>query len=298
MPFIYLYHMFDKSKGWGCNKFPDNSEEKDFCQLASKKIKFKYKKIKDLLRAVADSVIMDVNSDISKKIKFVKEDDEYFSENLKLLTKLEEKLAPLCDRNEETFRIFKYELASKFVILKEINKKFVWDEMSMLETNYSALAYVLTRLREKDKSKDSFEYSFRRYFEGVHMEHLPANKQDLTAFQKLVLNYLAESLDDMDNEIIGDVLHTIKSTYRIGASAEQDAYRELKKNFDIVIKFSGDFSFADALGVDFLIYDEEYKWIPVQVKNNFSKCYRNTKFCNNVCMGKENYKWRIETYLD
>ncbi len=115
------------------------------------------KDVKRLLSDVAFIVIMDVNDVISKKIKYVKEDDEYFKKNFENFRTLEEKLSEQCELNKETFEDFKVNLSSKFVILKELNEKFVWDEMSMLETNYSALAYVLTKFREKDGSKNSFE---------------------------------------------------------------------------------------------------------------------------------------------
>ncbi len=114
--------------------------------------------------------------------------------------------------------------------------------------------------------------------------------------QKTVLNYLAESLNEFDNEIIVGVVDTIKGTYGIGKNSEIQAYRELEKTFSSVIKFSGDFSFADSLGVDFLVFDDGIGWVPVQVKTSFINCYRNTKFCNSVCMGKENGRWRMESY--
>jgi hypothetical protein len=288
--------MSDKRTQWGCNRFDIHSEEKDFCQLASRKIKFKMKDVKRLLSDVAFIVIMDVNDVISKKIKYVKEDDEYFKKNFENFRTLEEKLSEQCELNKETFEDFKVNLSSKFVILKELNEKFVWDEMSMLETNYSALAYVLTKFREKDGSKNSFESCFNKYFLGTYMQDLPDYKQDLTIFQKLVLNYLAESLNEFDNEIIVGVVDTIKGTYGIGKNSEIQAYRELEKTFSSVIKFSGDFSFADSLGVDFLVFDDGIGWVPVQVKTSFINCYRNTKFCNSVCMGKENGRWRMESY--
>ncbi len=288
--------MSDKRTEWGCNRFPVFSEEKDFCQLASKKIKFKVKSVKKLLGDVAYSVIMDVNDDISKKIKYVKEEDEYFTENFKNFRILEEKLSTQCLLNQETFEDFKVKLSSKFVILKELNEKFVWDEMSMLETNYSALAYVLTKFREKDGSKNSFESCFNKYFLGTYMQDLPDSKQDLTIFQKLVLNYLAESLNEFDNEIIEGVVDTIKGTYGMGKRSEVEALRELEKTFSKVIKFSGDFSFADSLGVDFLVYDDGLGWVPVQVKTSLMNCYRNTKFCISMCMGKENGRWVMKAY--
>jgi len=198
--------------------------------------------------------------------------------------------------NKQTFEDFKVKLSSKFVILKELNKNFVWDEMSMLETNYSALAYVLTKFREKDGSKNSFESCFNKYFLGTYMQDLPESKQDLTVFQKLVLNYLAESLDEFDNGIIVGVIDTIKGTYGMGKRSETEALRELERNFSKVIKFSGDFSFADSLGVDFLVYDDGVGWVPTQVKTSFINCYRNTNFCSSMCMGKENGKWIMKLY--
>ena len=288
--------MSNKRTEWGCNRFPAYSEERDFCQLASKKIKFKVKSVKKLLDDIAFIVIMDVNDEISKKIKYVKEDDEYFTENFNNFRILEEKLSEQCELNKETFDDFRLKISSKFVILKELNEKFVWDEMSMLETNYSALAYVLTKFREKDKSKNSFDSCFQKYFLGSYMQDLPESKQDLTIFQKLVLSYLADSLDEFDNEIIEGVVDTIKGTYGMGKRSEIEAYEELKNSFSKVIKFSGDFSFADSLGVDFLIFDDGLGWIPVQVKTSFMNCYRNTKFCNSVCMGKENGRWKTKTY--
>jgi len=290
--------MYNERVEWGCNRFAAYSEEKDFCQLASKKIKFKKKKIKELLNDVAYSVILDVNDDISKKIKYVKEEDEYFKDNFENFKELEQKLSKQCELNKQTFEDFKINLSSKFVILKELNKKFVWDEMSMLETNYSALAYVLTKFREKDGSKNSFESCFNRYFLGTYMQDLPDSKQDLTAFQKIVLNYLAESLDEFDSGIIEGVVETIKATYGMGKRSEVDALRELEKTFSKVMKFSGDFSFADSLGVDFLVYDDGAGWVPTQVKTSFINCYRNTNFCFSMCMGKEKGRWVMKTYDD
>lgn len=280
-------------KEFGCFYFAKGSQNREFCEKIAepefKKPSIK-KDVQHRLKEIKDIVLASENKQLMQKVKEYSEKDDFFRENRNNLTNLETLLSPICEKNKDTIDNFKKELSSRFLFLKKEGENFVWDELSMLNTNYSALAYVLTKFREKAEDYNaSFTQLYNKFFTGN------TEKMDLSPFQRLVYNYLEETLDEWQKKTIKETLEGIAETYRRGKIAEDEAVEYLTKFYEL-IKFSGDFSFADALGVDFILKRGE-EYFPLQVKSNYSACYENSRFCGGGCIGKDkNGKWKTCTH--
>lgn len=288
-------YKFEYEEVWGCEVLKKTDfPAYEWCKnIAQKEIAFKKTEVQYRLDQVAELVTESDNERLKEKIKFYSDNDPFFSENRNNLEVLDEKISGYCETNRNTIQNFKRNLSKKFVFMKAENEKYVWDSINMLNTNYSALAYIITKFREQLKLyNESFSNIYRTVFQGSFES---MERAELSLFQKLIYNYLVENLKEMDSEIIKDILFTIQKTYEIGEISEKQAYDILEKRVgpDKVLKFSGNFSFADKLGVDYLVYHKGIEqWVPVQVKSNFKSCYENKKFCTGVCMGKEKGKWK------
>ena len=177
-------------KDFGCYFFAENSPNREFCRKIAepefnkpsikKDVQFRLKEIKDI-------ILSSENEQLMKRVKEYSEQDEFFRENRDNLTNLEKLLAPVCERNKTTIENFKKELSTRFLFLKKQEEDFVWDELSMLNTNYSALAYILTKFREKSEDfNSSFSQLYNKFFIG------DTEKMDLSPFQRLIYNYLED----------------------------------------------------------------------------------------------------------
>jgi hypothetical protein len=280
-------------ESWGCNLFPENTEQKDWCKCTMGRIKAKYTLIQSEINKIAD--FLKSQTDLSNTIKFYKEDDPFFSDNLNNLNELANLLSS-CGKTNKTINEFKKDVAKKFLFVNKEEDKFTYSLLNRLNTNYSALAYILTDFRNrKDFKNSSFDDIFNSYF-GT-----PKDSMSESYFFNLIVNYLSskESLaHEKSKEIVDNILKTIKGTDDIGKKTEMEAYKYLVKKFgeNNVKDFSGDYSWVDFLGVDMLVNGRE-GWVPVQIKTNSNECKSNTRFCRNVCIGKKNNsEWDIKEY--
>lgn len=279
--------------GWGCNLFPDNSEEKDWCKCTMGRIKFKYNLVQSEIDKIAD--FLKSQTDLSNTIKFYKEDDPFFSDNINNLNKLAELLS-YCGKTKETIDKFKKDIAKKFLFVNKEEDKVTYSLLNRLNTNYSALSYILTNFRNRKGMKNnSFDDIFNSYF------YPPKDKMSESYFFNLIVNHLSSkesASHQKSKEIVDNVLKTIRGTDDIGKKTEMIAYKYLVENFgeDNVKDFSGDYSWVDFLGVDMLVNGRE-GWVPVQIKTNSNECKSNNRFCRNICMGKKNNnEWDIKEY--
>lgn len=284
---------------WGCNLFDDNSEEKDWCKCTMGRIKHKYDVVQKELDKIAD--FLKSQTDLSHTIKFYKENDPFFSDNINNLNELEELLSS-CDKTKKTIDDFKKDIAKKFLFVNKEEDKFTYSLLNKLNTNYSALAYLLTNFRGRKKMKnESFDDIFNLYFTPIQKYNNDRGEFSESYFFNLIVNYLSskDSLSHQKSkEIVDNVLKTIKGTDDIGKKTETDAYNYLVSKFgeNNVKDFSGDYSWVDFLGVD-MVVNGSNGWVPVQIKTNPTQCKSNKKFCRNICIGKKNNnEWDIKKY--
>jgi hypothetical protein len=272
---------------WGCNLFEVNSEDRDWCQCSMNRIKSKYQKIREVLEYIANR--MAEEPDLSKYVKHYSDTDPIFFDNIKNIENLAKKLKN-CENTKDTIDDFLIKIKKKFLFVTKQDTKFIYSSLTKLNTNYSALSYLLTSFRRRKKLKNS---SFDDIFKSYFIKPEGRDEAAESPFFNLIFNYLTESSvhHSESKKIIDDVLKTIRGTEEIGEKAEKEVYQWLSKKYgdNNVIKFSGDYSWADFLGVDLLLYIEN-EWIPVQIKNKVKDCTQNYGFCKNACIGKKDYR--------
>jgi hypothetical protein len=282
-------------EAWGCNLFEVKSEKREWCMNAQSKINNKKSKIQEQIDRIGKHLREDMNLSYSEKVKYYTEGDPFFNENVSNLKSAEELILPTCEKAKDTFDDFKSKLAEKFLFVDKENDKYTYNQLTKLNTNYTALSYLLTEFRSrKGLVGESFDQIFTKYFEN------PPNSLDESPFFNLIIEYFSKREEAVN--IMSGVLKTIKGTSDIGAESEKSAFKILSEHFDEenIKVFSGDFSWPDFLGIDMLVLEQDlgWGWVPVQVKTNIDKCYGNKKFCKNICIGKDKItkKWKIKIY--
>jgi hypothetical protein len=273
---------------WGCDLFT-NPNDKEFCSASSTKLQDR--KYKNIIFAILEKLKEDLKSeaysDLRNKIKTYTKEDKFFKKNIEQVQTLIDKVGSSCPdsvenikkkaNNESNKTLFVYEEK----VEDEIEHKY--SLLNKLNTNYTALAYILTKFREKQ----SHEYKSTEGFDTIYNDFFVKKREKIgeTEFYNLILNYFRKKLEKTEFETIQAVHNTIKQTTTIGQKTEKD-FEELLKiaNANYII-FSGDFSWVDMMGVD-LIWEANGKWFPVQIKTNQNTCYGNKIFCKNFCVGK------------
>lgn len=279
---------------WGCNLLPDKSEEKEWCESIKFKIKYKFSIIQDEIDRVAEFLKLEGNEDLIDNIKFFKEDDPFFSENLKNLVLLESLLVTTCPKAKESIETFKNDLANKYLFVEKQNNKFVYSQLNKLNTNYSALAFLITNFRTRHKlTGKTFDEVFNLFFRRNPPSY------DESKFFNLLIYYF--SGNEKAKEIFDQVFKSIKGTDSLGKKTEDQAFKYLNEFFDAenIKLFAGDYSWVDFLGVDALIFDNDFGWgwVPVQIKTSIRDCKGNYRFCKNMCIGRDDKKnWNILLY--
>lgn len=287
------------TNNWGCDLFDNNSEQKDWCRCSMGRItKNNYKTIiQNEIDRVSD--FMKGEADLSERIKFYSEEDPFFSNNISNLNELQKLLSPNCaEKTKKTIENFKKDLAKKFLFVDKEEDKITYSLLNKLNTNYSALSYILTNFRDRAQMKNkSFDDIFDAYFKPVTKYRNDAEETSESEFTNLLINFFSKKPEF--NEIIDNALKTIRGTDDIGKRTEMEAHDFLVKNFgqDNVKDFSGDYSWVDFLGVDMVVNSEKSGgWIPVQIKTSIEKCVPNKNFCKNVCIGKYRGEWEVRQY--
>jgi len=282
-------------EAWGCYLFEAKSEKREWCENAQSRIKYKKSKIQEQIDRVGKHLKEDKELSYSEKVKYYTETDSFFDENLANFNLAENLILPTCKKAKDTFDNFKKNLSEKFLFVDKENDKYTYNQLTKLNTNYTALSYLLTDFRSrKGLVGESFDQIFTKYFEA------PRNSMDESPFFNLIIEYFSDRPEAI--RIMNDVLKTIKGTGDIGAASELSTLTILSEHFgeENVIVFSGDFSWPDFLGIDMLVLEQDlgWGWVPVQVKTKLDKCYGNKKFCKNICIGKEKetQTWKIKIY--
>ncbi len=281
----------EKEGEWGCGLFPEGTEDREWCSYSSERIKNKKAAVQEQINKISELFRRPEFKDLLDNIKFFKKNDPFYQENINNMVKLKKRLLGTCNF-DNYLKKFKEDLAKQYVFVDKMAYKQKYNSISKLNTNYSALAYLLTWFRRDNKAKvynDPFNVVFDKFFVGSGKEDTMSE----SPFVNLIIDYYGRKEGAVD--VMKKVFDTIKSTSKIGENAEREAYIELRKKYKRVDQFSGDFSWVDMMGVDLMIYDNE--WIPVQVKNNFKDCLGNYRVCKNICMGKDRGVWKYQNYV-
>lgn len=271
---------------YGCYKLPMGSEIKDWCDSSAKYIANNVRPIKKIISNVQDELKKEENAHLKHNLKFFDKNDLFFSQNLENLKKLKE-LTEYCNSGKKAIAAFEETIPSKVIFVKKIGEIYEYSLLNKLNTNFSALAYLLTQYKLKNNlmSQPTLEV-FKKYFLGGE-------------FYKTLMNYFGDS--EYEVNLFKEVFNTITNTTKKGRETELKVIEILNKNFgkENVKDFAGDFSFVDMLGVDVLIYMKDLKkWVPVQIKTKIENCEGNDRFCENICISKtENGQWVVMKYV-
>jgi hypothetical protein len=279
---------------WGCNIFDEGSEQREWCENSIQKIKLKTKLITNIIENTKKLFTTESFEDLIQNIKIFNKDDEFFSSRLQ---QFEDIKSLLCDKAKNSLdEKFISKFSSKSIFIYKKEEKEEYSLINKLNTNYSALSYLLTKFREKENlAGKPFEEIFEKYF-GLNEKQKNEGKESV--FVNFLIDYFSKK-EDADI-LMRNVLTTIEATTKKGKKSEKEAYNLLVKKYgeENVIDFSGDYSFVDMLGIDFVVRTPTIKkYIPVQVKTGLEYCFGNGDLCENVCMGKDgNGQWVIQLY--
>ena len=285
----------NSQEAWGCNLLPKGSEDREWCDTAQTKLDWsRMRQIETQIAKIAESLRTDAELEFREKVKFYSEEDPFFSENIENLSKLKKYLSPTCDKAEDSIDNLLTNLHEKFLFVEKQGDKFVYSQLTKLNSNYSALAFLLAEYRRRKRLQGmTFDDVFNEYFvESSGLGESP--------FFNLIMNNFSKKFEAVN--LINGVLQTIENTDKIGKESEEQAYNILVQHFgeENVVVFSGDYSWADFLGADMIVQEDTlgWGWVPVQIKTKLRKCKPNKKFCKNICMGKKMFsnEWGIKLY--
>ena len=284
-------------KIWGCNLFPENSEEREWCQCAIPKVgdkeikKIVIKKVSEVINILKYDEFSDIRE---KKLLLFNNKDPFFKERSDKFIEVRDMLTSYCSKTNVTIPNFRTKIMADAVFIEKKDDKTEYTLLNKLNTNYTAGAYLLTIHRNRNKLLGkTFDFIFNDFFGNSEIR---ANRGQESKFVDFMLNFLTDKEDEV--EIMKEVFKTIQATTDIGIKTENEAHKFLNSKYGAqnVINYSGDYSFVDLFGIDFMVRGiEGYKdrYIPIQVKTNIEHLYGNTNVCVNVAMAKKNGKWMM-----
>jgi hypothetical protein len=282
----------------GCNNFPKNSENREWCEKVKPNIINKISDIEKKIDYVKSFLQLEGFEDLVHNIEIYKKDDPFFSYRLSQLEEVKKLLSGCDDFNKKIKEHLEKIERTAIFVNRNVNN-YEYSILNKLESNYSAIAFLLTTFREKNnliELKLDFNSIYNMYFKSEGGNESP--------FTNFLINYF--SLEDNDNikrkndkEIMKKVLATMEETTKMGAESEREAYEYLVSLFgnERVKDYTGDYSFVDMFGIDFMVYTKNLGWIPVQVKSSEKKVKGSSKLCNNLGMGKKDGKWEIKKFI-
>ena len=173
-------------KIWGCNLFPENSEEREWCQCATPKVGDKNKKsiVIKKVSEVINILKYDEFSDIrEKKLLSFNNDDPFFKERAEKFKEVRDMLIPYCSKtNGEngTIAQFRNKIMRDAVFIEKKDDKAEYTLLNKLNTNYTAVAYLLTIHRnKKNLLGKTFDYVFNDFLELRNMNQIRGENQNL-----------------------------------------------------------------------------------------------------------------------
>ncbi len=298
-----------------CNLISDR-KYREWCEKAEIKLSayttgYRYRVIKEV-KGFKTFIEKNNLEEYKKYIKEFNETDPFFKENLKNVNILKEHLKYCKEASKNIDKFIKTNIEPSFLFVYQDTTEMVYDIINKFNTNYTAIAYLLTKVIQLRNDSTKFKDIFNKYFneesekgEGEFFKKvfnkyfIEKSEKGESEFYKDLLNYLERKGPNL-NEKFDGVVHSIKKSSKQGLSTERYFEKFLSsKNIEYII-FAGNFSFVDLMGVDFMIKDEGL-WIPVQVKSDVSHCKNNEEFCQNYCVAPNKYgnsKWIIYDYKD
>jgi hypothetical protein len=277
----------------GCNNFPEKSEIREWCDNSKQKIQLKINDIKEKIEYVKSLLTSGYYDDLLDNIEFYNEEHSFFSDRISQLNEVKSYLSG-CTNFNSSIEEYLNTIRNKSIFVKRETDKWEYYILNKLESNYSALAFLLTTFREKNNLINlPFDSVFNRYF---IINDSQLNNGEESYFTNFLINYFSGGKNEV--EIMKKVLDTMEETTKIGAERERDAYEYLVSLFgsENVKDYTGNYSFVDMFGIDFMVYSKTLGWIPVQVKSSEKYLFGSTKLCNNLAMGKKYGKWVIRRY--
>lgn len=278
----------------GCDYFHKKSYDYQWCKYIAEKSLSKNTRIASNAISIFKKEFLSEYKEGLRATKYNKE-HPFFTDRRKVVATTLGKFKNTCPKlyNYIIERMKKY--SQDFVIL---NAKGEYDLLNKLNTNWSALALLLTS-QLPEKYKDLKEYSFlqaQKYF------FQQKDDEGLTPFEKFMGTWEQEN----SSEIREKIYNTIISKSKEGQNIENEFF-EYIKNYVNAEQFAGEYSFLDMIGIDMIIETPEGNWIPVQVKKYAGACnadensgeeklsYRDY-MCENWCVSYEEKTWRIKTF--
>ena len=282
---------------WGCEMLQTGTEDIEWCKCAMPKMKYKKDFVISEMDRIKTMISGEGYEDLSNNLKNFKADDPFFSWRISQFQEVRAELLKNPKQSKKTLGDFVKDIAKKALFIHKKEEKEEYSLLNKLNTNYSALAYLLTLHRKiKNLIGEPFNDVFKSFF-GLGIEQ--SNKGRESEFVNLIINYLS-GREEAKN-IMQEVFKTIEKTTGIGAKTENDAYNYLvgKYGKENVKNYSGDYSFVDLFGIDFMVNGiiPNMGFLPVQIKTNVSDLKGNNRVAENIAMGKLNSGgWKIELF--
>jgi hypothetical protein len=287
----------DTTEKWGCESLKSGTEDIEWCKCAIPKIKEKKQFLIDETDKIKLILQKEDFQDLSGNLKIFKKDDPFFEWRISQFLEVQEELTKNPKQNVEKINKFKREIANKALFVHKKEEKEEYSLLNKLNTNYSALSYLLTLYRKKHNLIGKpFEEVFVSYFGRDNVKREEGRESTFTNF---ILDYLSGK-EDAEN-IMSEVFKTIEKTTGIGTKTEAEAYSFLVRRYgkENVKNYSGDYSFVDLFGIDFMVKGiiPDMGFLPVQIKTNVNDLKGNYRVAENIAMGKvRDGVWKIDFF--
>lgn len=289
-----------KYNSWGCNSSTLSTEEREWCSYSSKKVKESknIELIKREIEKLKEVIISSDWHDLVGNLKQYKKEDPFFAWRLSQYQDFKKEI--LKTQNiEDNLDDFQREIAKKAIFIHKKNDQDEYSLLNKLNTNYTALSYLITRYRrQKNLISVPFQDIFDSFF-GRNSTQLEKSEESI--FFNFLIKFLSKK--ESAAEIMKEVFNTIQTTTDIGLKTELSAFDFLEQKLSKgnVINYTGDYSFVDMFGVDFMVkglVDSEPGFVPVQVKTNVDHMYGNGKVLGNLAIAKRKDKtWKIDYFI-
>jgi hypothetical protein len=294
---------------FGCYLFQDT--ERKFCLAAMSKIEKNKTAIKNQFREILGLGVSD--SEINRKLIQYEKTHPFFLESRKDLFDFSKKISGSCETAKTSINKEIENLNNKIVVIFQKESEQNYHLINRLDTNSIALAYLLTIYRRNHSMKISDNQMVKKldfiseaekfYDLYFNVEPRRFNKGENSVFFEQVFKYLGDDvrMDELLKDTLEEALYVIKNTREKGMESEKEGFNYLKKKYprNEIKDYAGDFNFVDMMGVDGVMKSKKLsQWIPVQIKSSVSKCFGNYRFCQNMCIGKNDEGDWVELYYN
>jgi hypothetical protein len=279
--------LFDQTyEKYGCDLLVEGNEKR-FCKSIECELRGNINYLRtsiNALKTYSSDYLSDYKEGISA-IKYDKTVDFFKSREFMV-----EKAKDMFEGCNEIIKLINDSMEKFIEDVVILDDKGDYSLLNKLNTNYSAIAYMITVSKYDEYYNKTTDFIIKDFF-------MTYDDDGNTPFMR----YLENHLTNPDNTF-GNILNTIKSTTKIGTNTENLAKEYLNKVYsgNTLFDFTGDYSFIDMIGIDFAIklLDGDGVWIPIQVKTNKRDCKSSKKVgsCKNWCMYRDGNKFNIEKY--